>query len=124
MMYSEFTALAKRPITEDDYHKIVEPVYNYHPACTDKPTTAKLYDLGGLQLFRDMTETAGASARLRFGSFPLLLSSFPASIGSGSASAGSLNRSATAPATTTTRSASTTDPAPTTAPRWGGSSTI
>ena len=58
MMYSEFTALAKRSITEDDYHKIVEPVYNYHPACTDKPTTAKLYDLGGLQLFRDMTETA------------------------------------------------------------------
>ena len=53
MMYSEFTALAKRSITEDDYHKIVEPVYNYHPACT-----AKLYDLGGLQLFRDMTETA------------------------------------------------------------------
>lgn len=58
MMYSEFTALAKRSITEDDYHKIVEPVYNYHPACIDKPTTAKLYDLGGLQLFRDMTETA------------------------------------------------------------------
>ena len=58
MMYSEFTALAKRSITEDDYHKIVEPVYNYHPACVDKPTTAKLYDLGGLQLFRDMTETA------------------------------------------------------------------
>lgn len=58
MMHSEFTALANRPITEDDYHKIVEPVYNYHPACTDKPTTAKLYDLGGLQLFRDMKETA------------------------------------------------------------------
>ena len=57
MMYSEFTALAKRSITEDDYHKIVEPVYNYHPACVDKPTAAKLYDLGGLQLFRDMTET-------------------------------------------------------------------
>lgn len=52
MMYSEFTALAKRSITEDDYHKIVEPVYNYHPACTDKPTTAKLYDLGGLQAAR------------------------------------------------------------------------
>lgn len=58
MMYSEFTALAKRPITEDDYHKIVEPVYNYHPACADKKAAAKLYDLGGLQLFRDMTETA------------------------------------------------------------------
>lgn len=58
MMYSEFTALAKRPITEDNYHKIVEPVYNYHPACTDKLATAKLYDLGGLQLFRDMKETA------------------------------------------------------------------
>ena len=36
MMYSEFTALAKRPITEKIYHEIVEPVYNYHPACTDK----------------------------------------------------------------------------------------
>ena len=58
MMYSEFTALAKRPITEDDYHKIVEPVYNYHPACADKQATATLYDIGGLQLFRDMTETA------------------------------------------------------------------
>lgn len=58
MMYSEFTALAKRPITEDDYRKIVEPVCNYHPACADKPTAAKLYDLGGLQLFRDMKETA------------------------------------------------------------------
>lgn len=58
MMYSEFTALAKRPITEDDYHKIVEPVYNYHPACADKKAAAKLYDIGGLQLFRDMTETA------------------------------------------------------------------
>ena len=58
MMYSEFTALAKRPITEDDYHKIVEPVYNYHPACADKKAAAKLYDLGGLQLFRDMTDTA------------------------------------------------------------------
>lgn len=58
MMYSEFTALAKRPITEDDYHKIVEPVYNYHPACADKKAAATLYDLGGLQLFRDMTDTA------------------------------------------------------------------
>ena len=58
MMYSEFTALAKRPITEDDYHKIVEPVYNYHPACTDKQAAAKLYDIGGAQLFRDMKETA------------------------------------------------------------------
>lgn len=58
MMYSEFTALAKRPITEDDYHKIVEPVYNYHPACTDKQATATLYDIGGAQLFRDMTATA------------------------------------------------------------------
>lgn len=58
MMYSEFVELAKRSIAEDDYHKIVEPVYNYHPACVDKPTTAKLYDIGGLQLFRDMTETA------------------------------------------------------------------
>ena len=64
MMYSEFTALAKRPITEDDYHKIVEPVYNYHPACTDKQTTAALYDLCGSQVFRDMTETAGRAAAL------------------------------------------------------------
>ena len=64
MMYSEFTALAKRSITEDDYHKIVEPVYNYHPACVDKPTTAKLYDLGGLQLFRDMAETAARACAL------------------------------------------------------------
>lgn len=58
MMYSEFTALAKRSITEDDYHKFVEPVYNYHPACTDKQATATLYDIGGAQLFRDMKETA------------------------------------------------------------------
>ena len=58
MMYSEFTALAKRPITEKIYHEIVEPVYNYHPACTDKQATATLYDIGGAQLFRDMKETA------------------------------------------------------------------
>ena len=58
MMYNEFTALAKRPITEDKYHEIVEPVYNYHPACIDKQATALLYDIGGLQLFRDMTATA------------------------------------------------------------------
>lgn len=58
MMYSEFTALAKRPITEKIYHEIVEPVYNYHPACTDKQATTTLYDIGGAQLFRDMNETA------------------------------------------------------------------
>lgn len=58
MMYSEFTSLAKRPITENIYHEIVEPVYNYHPSCTDKQATATLYDIGGAQLFRDMKETA------------------------------------------------------------------
>ena len=58
MMYSEFTALAKRPITEKIYHEIVEPVYKYHPSCTDKQATATLYDIGGAQLFRDMKETA------------------------------------------------------------------
>lgn len=65
MMYSEFTALAKRSITEADYHKIVEPVYNYHPAIPFKETAAKLYDLCGLQIFLDMTATAGRAAALQ-----------------------------------------------------------
>ena len=64
MMYSEFTALAKHPITEKIYHEIFEPVYNFHPACTDKQATATLYDIGGAQLFRDMKETAARACAL------------------------------------------------------------
>lgn len=58
MTYEEFRALARRRISVDEYSKIVEPVYNYHPAIPDKETAAKLYDLCGLQVFRDMRETA------------------------------------------------------------------
>ena len=58
MTYEEFTALAKRKITTGEYYEIVEPVYNYHPAIPDKKTAAKLYDLCGLQVYRDMKETA------------------------------------------------------------------
>lgn len=58
MTYEEFRALARRRISIDEYSKIVEPVYNHHPAIPDKETAAKLYDLCGLQVFRDMRETA------------------------------------------------------------------
>lgn len=58
MTYEEFTALAKREISTAEYHEIVEPVYNYHPAIPDKKTAAKLYDLCGLQVYRDMRATA------------------------------------------------------------------
>lgn len=58
MTYEEFTKLARRRISIDEYSKIVEPVYNYHPAIPDKKTAAKLYDLCGLQVYRDMKETA------------------------------------------------------------------
>lgn len=58
MTYEEFTALARRRISIDEYSKIVEPVYNYHPAIPDKETAAKLYDMCGLQVFRDMRQTA------------------------------------------------------------------
>lgn len=64
MTYEEFTALAKRKITTGEYYEIVEPVYNYHPAIPNKKTAAKLYDLCGLQAFRDMRATADSVARL------------------------------------------------------------
>lgn len=53
MTYEEFTALAKRKITTEEYYAIVEPVYNYHPAIPNKKTAAKLYDLCGLQALRE-----------------------------------------------------------------------
>ena len=58
MTYEEFTELAKRKITTEEYYEIVEPVYNYHPAIPNKKAAAKLYDLCGLQAFRDMRATA------------------------------------------------------------------
>lgn len=58
MTYEEFTALAKREISTTEYHEVVEPVYTYHPAIPSKETAAKLYDLCGLQVFRDMKPTA------------------------------------------------------------------
>lgn len=58
MTYEEFTALAKREISTTEYHEVVEPVYTYHPAIPNKETAAKLYDLCGLQVFRDMKPTA------------------------------------------------------------------
>lgn len=64
MTYEEFTELAKRKITTEEYYEIVEPVYNYHPAIPNKKAAAKLYDLCGLQVFRDMKGTADCVARL------------------------------------------------------------
>lgn len=58
MTYEEFTALAKREISTTEYHEVVEPVYTCHPAIPNKETAAKLYDLCGLQVFRDMKPTA------------------------------------------------------------------
>ena len=65
MTYEEFTKLARRRISIDEYSKIVEPVYNYHPAIPDKETAAKLYDMCGLQVFRDMRKTADSAERFR-----------------------------------------------------------
>lgn len=62
MTYEEFRALARRRISIDEYKKTVEPVYNYHPAIPNKETAA-LYDLCGLQVFRDMRQTADRVAR-------------------------------------------------------------
>lgn len=64
MTYEEFTALAKRKISQTEYHEIVEPIYNYHPTIPDKETAAKLYDLCGLQVFRDMKPSADHMAQL------------------------------------------------------------
>ena len=64
MTYEEFTELAKRKITTEEYYEIVEPVYNYHPAIPNKKAAAKLYDLCGLQVFRDMKGTADCVAQL------------------------------------------------------------
>lgn len=64
MTYEEFTTIAKREISATEYHEIVEPVYNHHPVITDKVTAAKLYDLCGLQVFRDMRPTADKIAVL------------------------------------------------------------
>ena len=64
MTYEEFTTIAKREISATEYHEIVEPVYNHHPVITDKATAAKLYDLCGLQVFRDMRPTADKIAVL------------------------------------------------------------
>lgn len=64
MTYEEFTALAKREISTEEYRETVEPVYNYHPAIPNKETAAKLYDLCGLQVFRDMKPTAERVAQL------------------------------------------------------------
>lgn len=63
MTYEEFRALARRRISIDEYKKTVEPVYNYHPAIPNKETAAALYDLCGLQVFRDMRQTADRVAR-------------------------------------------------------------
>lgn len=64
MTYEEFTVLAKREISTTEYHEVVEPVYTYHPAIPNKETAAKLYDLCGLQVFRDMRPTADKIAAL------------------------------------------------------------
>lgn len=64
MTYEEFTALARRRISIDEYREIVKPVYDYHPAIPNKKTAAKLYDMCGLQVFRDMKGTADCVARL------------------------------------------------------------
>lgn len=64
MTYEEFTELAQRRISIDEYSEIVKPVYDYHPAIPNKKTAAKLYDMCGLQVFRDMKGTADCVARL------------------------------------------------------------
>lgn len=43
----------------DDVYHIVEHVYNYHPAISDKDDIARIWNLpGGFQIIKDMTPTA------------------------------------------------------------------
>ena len=65
MMYEEFVKRCearnvKEP-TIDQYHDIIEPVYNYHPSLDvmfGKDRCADLYAAGGLGIFRLMREQA------------------------------------------------------------------
>lgn len=41
MTYEEFTALAQRRISIDEYSEIVKPVYDYHPAIPNKKDRRK-----------------------------------------------------------------------------------
>lgn len=71
MMKSEFidhvNALGKgltfESLSDDDY-RVIEHVYNYHPAIDNKEDIAKIYCLrGGFQIIKDMWSTANEWAQ-------------------------------------------------------------
>lgn len=69
MLKQEFTDLIGIPcsdLSEEDY-RVIELVYNYHPAIPNidgKNRIAKLYEIGGIGLIRDMEDTAQYAANL------------------------------------------------------------
>ena len=60
MMKAEFEKILGHEVTQQDYNRI-EFVYNFHPSIPEtggKETIAKLYEIGGMRLIKDMTPTA------------------------------------------------------------------
>lgn len=66
MMYDEFcTLIGGEKVTYEEYKDIIEPVYMWHPMfetgmASDKQKCAKLYELGGLGIFKDLAPAAKA----------------------------------------------------------------
>lgn len=59
MLYSEFVAEYNESDTHkyklpsaDDYHQIIEPIYEFHPADFDKGEIVALYEIGGLAIMK------------------------------------------------------------------------
>ena len=60
MMKSEFEKILGHEVTPRDYN-LIEFVYNFHPSIPEtggKETIAKLYEIGGVRLIKDMLPTA------------------------------------------------------------------
>lgn len=67
MMKCEFEAIAKTPITNENYKKL-ETVYTYHPsisATQGKQQIAYLYDNFGMRMIEDMLPTAKKAQELQ-----------------------------------------------------------
>ena len=60
MTKQEFEKILGHEVTQQDYNRI-EFVYNFHPSIPEtggKETIAKLYEIGGMRLIKDMLPTA------------------------------------------------------------------
>lgn len=66
-MKDEFTRLAKRPVSDEDY-RTIDFVYTYHPGICEldgKEQIATIFNLpGGMRIIQDMVYTAEVVARL------------------------------------------------------------